>query len=175
MSTSLKHWYCLRSQPKRERLAASRLPVIEGVEAFLPQVRFCSKAESQRLEPLFPNYLFARFELSQQRAVRYSMGVQYILSQGERLLPVPEHFIKELQSLCTSNADTLDLHEQPLHTGAQVRLIKGIFSGQTGQVQALKPASERIVILLNIMGQKLPVEVPSQDVERAYRNPMAKP
>jgi len=57
-------WFCVRSQPKHEHIAAARLRE-SGLEVFLPRIRF--KKHSVRgpvwvTEALFPNYLFARFD-----------------------------------------------------------------------------------------------------------------
>src|SRR5262245_8514765 len=57
-------WFCLRSHPKHEHIAAGHLRAMEGVEVFNPRIRF---VRSTRLGPapvteaMFPNYLFARF------------------------------------------------------------------------------------------------------------------
>ncbi len=56
-------WYCLRSQPKHEHIAAAHLRLLEGVTVFCPRIRF-KRATRQGLvwvtEAMFPGYLFAR-------------------------------------------------------------------------------------------------------------------
>jgi hypothetical protein len=35
-----KHWYCVKTQTKRERLAAEHLREVEGVEVLCPLLRY---------------------------------------------------------------------------------------------------------------------------------------
>src|SRR6202048_1668123 len=79
-------WYCLRSQPKHEHIAAAHLRLLEGVTVFCPRIRF-KRATRQGLvwvtEAMFPGYLFARFELAEiHLRVRYAHGVSGIVQFG---------------------------------------------------------------------------------------------
>ena len=86
------HWYCLRSQPKHEHIAAAHLRQTPGLEVFCPRVRI--QRRTQRglkwfVEAMFPNYLFARFALREhQTMVRYSPGVSGIVHFGQHIAPV---------------------------------------------------------------------------------------
>ncbi len=70
-------WFCLKTQPKREHLAATALRRQFAVECFSPRLRF--RRMTQRgpvwfVEAMFPGYLFAKFVYStQHRAVENSM------------------------------------------------------------------------------------------------------
>jgi transcriptional antiterminator RfaH len=62
---SLHWWFCLRSQVKREHLAAACLRQYPEVEAFCPRVRFrkrTTRGPVWFVESMFPGYLFARFD-----------------------------------------------------------------------------------------------------------------
>src|ERR1700736_2594285 len=81
-------WYCLRSQPKHEHIAACHLRLLEGVTVFCPRIRF-RKATRQGVvwvtEAMFPGYLFARFELTEMhRHVCYAHGVSGIVRFADR-------------------------------------------------------------------------------------------
>src|SRR5215472_8501834 len=60
-------WFCVRTHPKHEHIAAAQLRQEQDIEVFLPRIRY---RRSTRLGPawvneaLFKDYLFARFELS---------------------------------------------------------------------------------------------------------------
>ncbi|MCH1497844.1 MAG: hypothetical protein L7U83_02140, partial [Akkermansiaceae bacterium] len=59
-------WYVLRTQLKREKLAAANLRRLDGVEVFLPRLKYQKTTRRGRVwwtEPLFPGYLLARFSL----------------------------------------------------------------------------------------------------------------
>src|ERR1035437_7163225 len=68
MSEYKPAWFCVRSQPKHEHIAAAHLKREPGIEVYLPRVRF--KRATRRgpvwfTEALFPNYLFARVTLGE--------------------------------------------------------------------------------------------------------------
>src|SRR5436190_16891298 len=66
-------WFCLKTQPKREHLAATALRRQFGVECFSPRLRF--RKMTQRgpvwfVEAMFPGYLFAKFVYSRSEERR---------------------------------------------------------------------------------------------------------
>src|ERR1041385_3491088 len=81
-------WFCIRSQPRHEHIAASHLNKEEGIEIFLPQIRFrrsTRRGPVWSTEALFPNYLFARFELPAcARKLHHARGVQGIVHFGNQ-------------------------------------------------------------------------------------------
>ena len=88
-------WYVLRTKPKSEERADNYLHQ-HGIETFLPWIetpRYISGTQNKLLTPLFPGYLFARFDLMESYTlVRWGKGVNTILgfgdhhSRGESLL-----------------------------------------------------------------------------------------
>jgi transcriptional antiterminator RfaH len=58
-------WFCLRGQSKREHVAAACLRQISQFEVFCPRLRFrkpTTRGPIWFVEPMFPGYLFARFD-----------------------------------------------------------------------------------------------------------------
>ena len=73
-------WFCLKTQPKREHLAATALRRQFGVECFSPRLRF--RRMTQRgpvwfVEAMFPGYLFAKFIYSTQHRAVESGSVSF--------------------------------------------------------------------------------------------------
>src|SRR5258705_13817412 len=59
-------WYCIRTHMKREPIGAAHLRQLPGVEVFNPQLGLLRSTRRGRFcntESLFPNYLFARFDM----------------------------------------------------------------------------------------------------------------
>jgi transcriptional antiterminator RfaH len=87
-------WYCLRSHPKHEHIAAAHLRLLEGVHVFCPRIRF-KRSTRQGIawvtEAMFPGYLFASFELTEMhRQVRYARGVSAIVRFADRYPAIEE-------------------------------------------------------------------------------------
>ncbi|MGF1452005.1 MAG: transcription termination/antitermination NusG family protein [Opitutales bacterium] len=167
------NWFCLRSQPKRERVAAGQLVTLPGVDVFLPMVRFhqpSAKGKRPRTEPMFPNYLFARFDPgASHRAVRYAKGVSYIVQRGEEFQQVDPRIISELRAITVE--DILELTPEPLFVGNKVKIVRGIFAETEAEVIELRPAAERVVLLLELLGRPQAVELGLDDLDVGYRRP----
>ena len=155
------HWYCLRSQPKHEHIAAAHLRQTPGIEVFCPRVRI--QRRTQRglkwfVEAMFPNYLFARFALTEhQTLVRYSPGVSGIVHFGRHIAPMRAESIRELSDfLGGENIKTLSFQ---LAEGDEVAIVTGPLTGQEGIVTKLLPARERVRVLLEFLGNTREIEV----------------
>jgi len=101
-------WFCLRSQPKHEHIAAAHLRKMDGIEVFLPRVRF-KRATRQGTawvtEALFPGYLFARFDWQKSlRQAQCARGVRSVVHFGERWPVIPNETIGELRQIFASTA-----------------------------------------------------------------------
>lgn len=153
-------WFCLRSQPKHEHIAAARLRG-EGLEVFLPRIRF-RKASARGpvwvTEPLFPNYLFARFDWRlSARFVRHAAGVSRIVSFGASVPTVPDEVVGELRRQIQD--------EEPyviagtLAPDDRVQISGGALHGLTAVVAQILPARERVRVLLQFLGRQTMVEL----------------
>ena len=73
-------WFCVRTQTKREHIAAGHLRELEAVEVFCPRLRYRKATRRGKIwwvEPLFPGYLLAKFNLAEmERAVTFCQGVR---------------------------------------------------------------------------------------------------
>ena len=154
-------WYCLRSQPKHEHIAAAHLRQAPGLEVFCPRVRI--QRRTQRglkwfVEAMFPNYLFARFDLTaSQTLVRYSPGISGLVRFGRHIEPVPAASIRELtEFLGGEDIKTLSFE---IAEGDEVAIVAGPLTGQEGVVTKLLPARERVRVLLEFLGNTREVEL----------------
>ena len=160
--TAIGNWFCLRSKPKHEHIAAAHLRKMAGVEVFLPRVRF-QRATRQGLawatEALFPNYLFARFDWENTlRRVQAARGVSAVVHFGERWPVIPADVIAELQAAFgTVELHTLSAELQP---GDEVELAEGAMRGLLAVVSRVMPGRERVVVLMDFLGRQTAIEVP---------------
>ena len=158
-------WYCLRTQPKREHIAAASLREIGEIEVVCPRLRYKKVTRRGKIwwmEPLFPGYLLARFSLEEKhRAVSYAAGVSGILRFGESVPTVAPDFIEELRAeLAREENQGEVLTLQPIaEPGDQVELADGPLRGMTGTVLEVRPAEERVRIFIEFLGQAQPVDV----------------
>jgi transcriptional antiterminator RfaH len=168
-------WYCLRSQPKHEHIAAAHLRLLEGITVFCPRIRF-KRASRQRLvwvtEAMFPGYLFASFELAEMHLrVRYAHGVSGIVRFADRYPTIEEGALAQLRS----HMGTAEVRElsYDLSEGDQVRIVGGAFVGLEAVVTQVLSAKERVKILMDFLGRKMEAEVQRSSVLRQVAHPLA--
>src|SRR5271163_3895499 len=120
-------WFCLRSQPKHEHIAAARLRRRESVEVFLPRIRFRRPARRGPVwvtEALFPNYLFARFDWQKSlRLVHHSPGVSGVVHFGLRWPTIPDEVIDQLRD--SLGKDEVHLIPMEVSSGDRVKIAGG--------------------------------------------------
>lgn len=154
-------WFCIRSQPKREHIAAAHLKNMEGVEVFNPRLRI--KKPTRRgivtfIEALFPNYLFAKFDPQNfLHKVKYSPSVSTIVHFGNRIPTVPSDFIEELrENFGTEEIQDCERHLEP---GDRVMIGEGAFYGLNATVLKVLTPHKRVEVLLDILGRTTPLVV----------------
>jgi transcriptional antiterminator RfaH len=154
-------WYCLRTQPKHEHIAAAHLRLRPEVEVFCPQVRLLRSTRRGPVwftESLFPNYLFARFDFALLHAqVHYSPGVSRILRFGTKYADVPEVAIEHLRT--AMGGAELKTISSSIGAGDDVEIVRGPLRGETGVVTQILPARERVKVLLEFLGGTNEVEL----------------
>src|SRR5271166_3204064 len=168
-------WYCLRSQPKHEHIAAAHLRILEGVTVFCPRLRF-KRATRRGLvwvtEAMFPGYLFARFELAEMhRQVRYAHGVSGIVRFADRYPTIEEGALAQLRGH-TGTAEVKEL-SYDLSEGDQVQIVGGAFVGLEAVVTKVLSTKERVKVLMDFLGRKMEAELQCSSVLRQVAHPLA--
>ena len=153
-------WFCIRTHPKHEPIAAARLSHGAGVEVFNPQLRMERLTRRGRLrstESLFVNYLFARFNLETMLdKVRYTPSVKHVVEFGGQPAMIPDRIIEELQQTMAEHKDTI-FTDSPLE-GDEAEIMVGPFSGQEVRVMRVLSAKQRVEVLMEVLGRPLSVE-----------------
>jgi transcriptional antiterminator RfaH len=154
-------WYCVRTQPRHEHIAAATLTRNLGLEVFHPRLkleRATRRGVMRVVEPLFPCYLFVRCCLGERLdEIRYVNGVSSLVHFGEKIPAVPEAVIDELRQ-CFETEEPMAV-EDHLYPGAEVTVGEGAFLGFSGIVVRLLPARQRVQILLEFLGRTTIAEV----------------
>lgn len=154
-------WFCLRSQPRHEHIAAGHLRQMTDVEVFNPRVRFTRSTRTGPVvvtESMFPNYLFARFRWREAlNRVHYAPGVRGIVHFGSKWPTVPEAAITELRTeLGTEEVRVLP---ETLVAGEIVEISGGALHGLGAVVTRVLPGRNRVLLLLDFLGRQTSIEV----------------
>jgi len=159
-------WFCLRSHPKHEHIAAANLAKLEGVTVFNPRLR--RRITTRRglvwvTDSLFPGYLFARFAFhSMLDEVRYTASVSNVVRFGDRYPTIPAAVITDLRRQFGDRE--IKVLPEELTPGTEVTVTERPFYGMQAIVLRAMPAKERVQVLLEMLGRTTQVEVSMQSV-----------
>ena len=158
-------WYAVRVKSRFEFVSSEALGE-RGYETFLPSYR-SRRAWSDRMKevelPLFPGYIFCRFDVAQPYRVLNSPGVIHVVSMGAKPLPVDEQEVVSIQKVCRSGRDA---QAWPfLQVGRRVRVEFGPLAGTEGIVLDVK-SGLRIVVSLTLLQRSV-----SAEIERGWVRP----
>jgi transcriptional antiterminator RfaH len=159
-------WFCVRSQPKHEHIAAANLRQYLNTEVFSPRVRFRRATRRGPVwvtESLFPNYVFARFDWrTSLRLIHHAPGVAGVVHFGSRWPTIPDPVIEELRTMLGS--EELRVIGDGIEQGDEVRISGGSFHGLEGVVTRLMPGRARVGVLLEFLGRQTMIEVSADSV-----------
>ena len=162
-------WFALYVKVRRERGTADALHS-RGFEEFLP---FCRTRHrwSDRIKevevPLFPRYLFCRFNVQDRHRVLTTPGVEYVVGIGKIPVIIPNEEIAALEAVMKSAA--IAQLWPFLQTGQWVRIEEGALSGLEGILLDFR-GSCRLVISVTLLQRSVAVEI-----DRLNITPVAPP
>lgn len=152
-------WFALQVRGQREEAAANHLEG-KGYELFLPMYR-SRRAWSDRVKevelPLFPGYLFCRFDLLDRLPILQTPGVISIVGHGRMAIAVDEGEIRAIQTLIASG---LPNRSWPfMKTGDRVQIQSGPLRGLEGILAGFK--KNYVVLSITLLQRSVAVEIDS--------------
>lgn len=151
-------WYALQCWLRKESTIAAQLEG-QGFECFLPKyksVREWSDRKKEVEQPLFPGYLFCRFDYTQRRPVVVTPGVLQVVGCGRTPTPIEDREIEAIQIAVASGVPG-----QPwpyLEVGEKVRIHTGKLSGLEGILVNFK-GNHRVVLSVTLLQRSVALEV----------------
>jgi transcriptional antiterminator RfaH len=153
-------WYVIRVHPRAEYLAAEEL-IRDGYEIFFP----CVEVEYARVghsdTPLFPGYMFIRFDLGRDGwpAFRTAHRVAgWVKFQGE-VPTVPKEFVDALALRLDEKSGGQGLWRR-FQAGDMVKVVAGALEGLGEVVEEAKTPKGRAKVMLEFMGRMVEAKVP---------------
>lgn len=147
-------WFALYVKPRHEKNVSSILRG-KGYEEFVPLYARRSPARITEL-PLFPGYVFCRFNAQRRLPILTVPGVFYIVGFGGAAVPVENGEIAALQRVVQSGLPRQPWPELP--TGKKVSVAAGPLEGLEGIVMNHKNGS-RLLISVDLLQRSVAVEV----------------
>jgi transcriptional antiterminator RfaH len=162
----VKQWFVVQSQPNSEPRAMRNL-MRQGFEAYLP-LYLKTRRHARKLDrvprPLFPRYLFVSLDLGRDRwrSVNSTFGVSSLVMNGNAPLPVPEEVVQSVREREDAEG-YVGLDPAPFHPGQRLEILDGVMTSCSGLFQQMLD-SERVVLLLDMLGRQVRVTLPRMSV-----------
>ena len=158
IETDIQRWYALQVRTLWESSTAVLLSG-KGYETLFPTYK-TKKRWSGRLRevnvPLFPGYVFCRFEAQRRLPVLLTPGVIAVVGCGRIPLPVDEREIADIQAVVSSG-----LRTEPwpfLELGQKVRIESNPLEGLEGILVNFK-GKHRVVMSVSLLRRSVALEV----------------
>ena len=163
-SGSDPQWFALYTCANQERRVAAQLEA-RGIEHFLPLYRSRRSWKDRRVFldlPLFPGYVFARFEFPGRVRVLQARGVVRLVGSSGQPCPLPE---RDIEALRAGVIGALRFEPHPyLTAGARVRILQGPLAGMNGILVRARNSC-RVVLSVDLIARSVAVEVDATGLE----------
>ncbi len=162
-------WFALQIRSRWEGTTAALLRG-KGLETLLPT--YTTKRKwSDRFKvveaPLFPGYVFCRFDVHNRLPVLITPGVISVVGRGKTPIAVDE---KEILSIQAAIGSGIHLEPWPyLEIGERVRVKDDVLDGMEGILTNFK-GSDRVVISVTLLRRSVALEI-----DRSRISPLGAP
>jgi len=158
----MEHWYCVHTKPAREDTVCKLLLPFPAIETYCPDIKRKKRVGGtwrDVIEKLFPGYLFARFDLPRyMHTVRNTRGVRRIVGDHcESPWVVDPEIIDAIKA--RGFDECFEEKSASYRHGEGVQIVDGLLMGLQGVFLYELNASERVVILLNILESQTRVQI----------------
>jgi len=166
-------WFALHVRMRHEAGVSAYLRGM-GYEDFLPLGKSRTRWSDRMKEtetPLFPGYLFCRFDLQNRLPILQTPGVIQVVGHGRQPIPVGETEIEAIQALVASGIPT-----QPwpyLEVGDKVRIESGPLRGRAGILVEFK-GRHRLILSVALLQRSVAVEIDAALVTADREPPVAR-
>lgn len=158
LSTGDLLWYAIRVQSKFENLASATLRG-KGYEEFLPLYR-SRRRWSDRVKqldlPLFPGYLFCRFDVNSRLPILTTPGVVSIVGAGKTPVAVSDDEIAAVQAIVRSGLAAVPW--PCLTVGSRILIERGPLAGLEG-IALDVDRKYRLVVSVSMLQRSVAVEI----------------
>jgi len=150
-------WFALQVKPRFEKNAAFLLTE-KGFDVFLP-LSSCRRQWRHKVVtlelPLFPGYLFCRFNPNNRLLVLTTMGVSGVVTVSRVPACIPDVEIENVRRVVEHGRS---LKAMPYVSGQTIRVLDGPLRGVEGVVVSAKKKN-RIVVSINLLQRSVSAEI----------------
>jgi transcriptional antiterminator RfaH len=158
----MKHWYTIYTKSRQEDSAAENKHR-QAFEVYLPNIQQGQRYRGQwreKIEPLFPRYLFIRLNLGEDNIapIRSTRGVTRLVSFSGQPATVPDPFIDALTQASDPDTGLLCPEKDLFEAGTTVTIMDGPLHGLEA-IFKVHDGEQRSIILLELLGKTQQISI----------------
>jgi transcription elongation factor/antiterminator RfaH len=164
-------WHVLHSKPCKENQLNAYLQSL-GIETFYPTIRVKpANPRAAKIRPYFPRYLFAYVNLNVvgRSTLRWAPGATRLVQFGDYPATVPQTVIDRLRQRLSDIEAAGGLTPDGLQRGDPVRIIDGPMAGYEAIFDVRLSGSERVQVLLEMLGRIVRVKIDANAIEKTSK------
>jgi transcriptional antiterminator RfaH len=177
VATGEQHWYVLRTKPHKEHQVYGQLAA-NDVETYFPTITVTPvNPRASRIRPYFPNYMFVHVDLEAVRVsvMQWLPGAVGLVEFGGIPSQVPDNFVHELRRHIAALEAMGGLTFGELKKGDVVKITSGPFAGYEAIFDVRLSGTERVRLLLDVLGRLVNTTVSVSDIEKKRTGPAEPP
>lgn len=151
-------WFGVRTRSNHEKVTATLLSA-KGYEQYLPSYKSRKRWSDRVVEterPLFPGYVFCRFDPKLRMPILTTPGVVTVIGFGNEPAPISDAEIEAVQAVLRSGLRAEPCHY--LHEGQRIRVNQGSLMNLEG-ILVRKKSEWRMVVSVSMLQRSISVEI----------------
>ncbi len=152
----MENWYLIYTKARAEDLVSMKL-LDAGLDVMNPKIkqrRYVRRKLTDTISPLFPCYVFVRFDLEYDyRKVRYTRGVRRVVGTGEMPDVVPDAIVESIRQKMKDGP--VEIKPSEFEPGDEVYIKGGPMEGFAAVFEREIKGSERVSILLRAVNVRV--------------------
>jgi transcriptional antiterminator NusG len=158
-----KQWFAVRTRSNREWTTAGSLTG-QGYETFLPLYEPETNREgSVTQKPLFPGYVFCRFDVANRLPILQNSGVVHIVSIGRTPAPLEDEEVESLK-IVVQSPSKVDPYPEFV-PGRAVMVTEGPLRGATGTI--VRNGADLLVVSITLLQRSVCITIPKHWADSA--------
>jgi transcriptional antiterminator RfaH len=162
-------WYVIHTNPRQEDRAESNLRAW-NIDIFAPRIKEVRYNQytglpSYVIKPLFPRYIFARFDQYESlHNIRFTRGVYNVVHIGDTPTPVDDEIVALMRSRVGKDGNVRLADE--FKPGDHVQVKESSLGGFEGIFERQVKESDRVMILLKTVSYQAHLNIDSSMVRK---------
>lgn len=166
---SADKWYVIQTRSRFEKKCFEML-LLQGINVFYPtkkQQRQWSDRVKEIDAPMFPGYLFVKFEEKERYNILNINGVVRFLSFGGEYASVSERQIEAIGKLEKTD-NQIEVIDLELFEGQDVLISSGLFKGHEGKI-VHHNGKGKILLAIQSIGKGVLLEIGRTKIEQKHQ------